>query len=153
MEAAAEKSHSATVLIFRHGPIIIYTRLPAGGTYYPICMFPTNGEYLIAFLLHFLPSVYGYLSSCPRAHCTPPKKRAYSALHPQACTYICSSTPISTYQVQSLGFLKIVYSLQEKSYQSWVRAVQASSTNVWCFSSCPSTQKWRIAIAFAGSLP
>ena len=33
--------------IFRHGPIIIYTRLPAGGTYYPICMFHTNGECLI----------------------------------------------------------------------------------------------------------
>ena len=28
--------------IFRHGPIIIYTRLPAGGTYYPICTFPAS---------------------------------------------------------------------------------------------------------------
>ena len=34
-------------LIFRHIYIIIYIRLPAGGTYYPICMFPTNGECLI----------------------------------------------------------------------------------------------------------
>ena len=33
--------------IFRHGPIIIYTRLPAGGTYYPICMFPASSECLI----------------------------------------------------------------------------------------------------------
>ena len=33
--------------IFRHEPIIIYTRLPAGGAYYPICMFPTNSECLI----------------------------------------------------------------------------------------------------------
>ena len=33
--------------IFRHGPIIIYTSLPAGGTSYPICMFPTNSECLI----------------------------------------------------------------------------------------------------------
>ena len=33
--------------IFRHGPIIIYTKLPAGGTYYLICMFPTNSECLI----------------------------------------------------------------------------------------------------------
>ena len=33
--------------IFRHGPIIIYTRLPAGGTYYPICTFPRNSERLI----------------------------------------------------------------------------------------------------------
>ena len=33
--------------IFRHGRVIIYTRLPAGGTYFPICMVPTNGECLI----------------------------------------------------------------------------------------------------------
>ena len=42
---AAEKSHFE---IFRHGPIIIYTRLPAGGTYYPICTFPASSEYLIS---------------------------------------------------------------------------------------------------------
>ena len=33
--------------IFRRGPIIIYTKLPAGGTYYPICMFPASSECLI----------------------------------------------------------------------------------------------------------
>ena len=33
--------------IFRHGPIIIYTRLPAGGTCYPICTFPASSECLI----------------------------------------------------------------------------------------------------------
>ena len=33
--------------IFRHGPIIIYTRLPAGETYYPICTFPASSECLI----------------------------------------------------------------------------------------------------------
>ena len=33
--------------IFGHGPVIIYTRLPARGIYYPICMFPTNSERLI----------------------------------------------------------------------------------------------------------
>ena len=48
--------------IFRHGPIVIYTRLPAGGTYYPICMFPTNGDCLIGisdafFFFFFLPFV------------------------------------------------------------------------------------------------
>ena len=37
--------------IFRHGPIIIYTRLPTGGTYYPICMFPTNS--LFTGIRHF----------------------------------------------------------------------------------------------------
>ena len=59
--------------IFRHGPIIIYTRLPAGGTYYPICMFPTNSERFICISDAFSAFVYGYPSSCPRAHCTPNK--------------------------------------------------------------------------------
>ena len=67
--------------IFRHGPIIIYTRLPAGGTYYPICAFPASSECLIGisdafsafFLMHFLPFC-GYHNT----------KRAYSTLHPQA---------------------------------------------------------------------
>ena len=59
--------------IFRHGPIIIYTRLPAGGTYYPICTFSASSECLIGISDAFLPFVYGYPSSCPRAHCTPNK--------------------------------------------------------------------------------
>ena len=59
--------------IFRHGPIIIYTRLPAGGTYYPICMFPANSERLIGISDAFSAFVYGYPSSCPRAQCTPNK--------------------------------------------------------------------------------
>ena len=33
--------------IFRHGPIIIYTRLPAGGTCYPICTFPASSKCLM----------------------------------------------------------------------------------------------------------
>ena len=61
--------------IFRHGPIIIYTRLPAGGTYYPICMFPTNSERLIGISDAFSAFVYRYPSSCPRAHrAVPPTK-------------------------------------------------------------------------------
>ena len=59
--------------IFRHGPVIIYTRLPAGGTYYPICMFPTNSECLIGISDAFSAFVYGYPSSSPRVHCTPTK--------------------------------------------------------------------------------
>ena len=74
--------------IFRHGPIIIYTRVPSGGggggTYYPICMFPTNSERLIGISDAFSAFVYGYPSSCPRAHCTPNK--SVIALHPQAWT-------------------------------------------------------------------
>ena len=59
--------------IFRHGPITIYTRLPAGGTYYPICTFPASSERLIGISDAFSAFVYGYPSSCPCAHCTPNK--------------------------------------------------------------------------------
>ena len=61
------------VEIFSHGPIITYTRLPAGGTYYPICMFSMNSERLIGISDAFSAFVYGYPLSCPRAHCTPNK--------------------------------------------------------------------------------
>ena len=75
--------------IFRHGPIIIYTRLPAGGTYYPICMFPTNTERLIGISDAFSAFVYGYPSSCPRAQCTPNKSM------PTLC-YTCRPGPVYT---------------------------------------------------------
>ena len=65
--------------IFRHGPIIIYTRLPAGGTFYPICTFPTSSECLIGISDAFSAFVYRYPSSCPRAHCTPTKARLLCA--------------------------------------------------------------------------
>ena len=74
MEAAAEKSRSATVLDLQAWTYyIIYTRLPAGLTYYPICMPPTNSERLIGISDAFSAFVYGYPSSCPRAQCTPNK--------------------------------------------------------------------------------
>ena len=92
--------------IFRHGPVIIYTRLPAGGTYYPICMFPTNSERLTGlFCLCLRVSVI-----LPTCSLYPQQKRAYSALHPQAWTYI----HIGTYRVQSPGFPKIVCSCFNK---------------------------------------
>ena len=56
--------------IFRHEPITIYTRLPAGGTYYPICMFPTNSERLIGISGAFSAFYFRYPSSSPRAYCT-----------------------------------------------------------------------------------
>ena len=51
----------------------MYTRLPAGGTYYPICTFPTDSERLIGISYAFSAFVFGYPSSSPRAHCTPNK--------------------------------------------------------------------------------
>ena len=97
--------------IFRHGPVIIYTRLPAGGTYYPICMFPTNGECLIGISDAFFAFCLRVSVILPSCSLYPQQKRAYSALHTQAWTYIYiySSMPVGTYRVQSLGFPKIVY--------------------------------------------
>ena len=90
------------ILIFRHGPIIIYTRLPTGGTYYPICVFRTNSERLISISDAFSAFVYGYPSSCPRAHCTPQKsattlcytRRFGPALYTgHACRHLPSAVP------------------------------------------------------------
>ena len=48
MEVTAEKSRSATLWDLQaYGPIIVYTRLPAGVTYYTICTFPASSECFI----------------------------------------------------------------------------------------------------------
>ena len=95
--------------IFRHGPIIIYTRLPAGGTYYPICTFPASSECLIGISKAF--SAFCLRVSVIFLTCSlyPQQKRAYSALHPQARTCTYRSMPGGSYRVQSPGFPKIVY--------------------------------------------
>ena len=93
--------------VFRHGPIIIYTRLPAGRAYYPICMFPTNSERLIGISDEFYAFVYGYPSSCPCAQCTPQQKRDCAI--PAGMDLYIQAMPVGIYRVQSPGFLKIVY--------------------------------------------
>ena len=95
--------------IFRHGPITIYTRLPAGGTYYPICTFPVSNECLIGIFDAFSAFCLRVSVIFPRCSLYPQQKRAYSALHPQAWTYIYRSMPEGSYRVQSPGFPKIVY--------------------------------------------
>ena len=74
--------------IFRHRTIRIYTRLPAGGTYYPICMSPTNSERLIGISDAFSAFCLRVSVIFPTCSLYPQQKRAYSALHPQARTYI-----------------------------------------------------------------
>ena len=100
--------------IFRHGFIIIYTRLPAGGTYYPICTFPASSECLTSIsdaFFFFWPFVYGYPLSSPRAHCTPnksvPTLRYTRRLGP---IYLYRSMPEGSYWVPSPGLPKIVCS-------------------------------------------
>ena len=74
--------------IFRHRPVIIYTRLPAGGTHYPICVFPTNSECLIGISDAFSAFCLRVSVILPTCSLYPQQKRAYSALHLQAWTYI-----------------------------------------------------------------
>ena len=96
--------------IFRHRPTIIYTRLPAGGTYYPICTFPASSECLIGISDTFSAFCLRVSVVFPTCSLYPQQKRAYSALYPQAWTdiYIQAMT-VDIYRVQSPEFLKIVY--------------------------------------------
>ena len=57
-------------------------------------MFPTNSERLIGVSDAFSAFVYGYLSSCPRAHCTP-NKSVPTLRHTRW------HGPVGTYRVQS----------------------------------------------------
>ena len=95
--------------IFRHGPIIIYSRLPAGGTYYPLCTFPASSECLIGISDAFSAFCLRVSVILPTCSLYPQQKHACSALHPQVSTYIYKSMPEGSYQVQSPGFPKIVY--------------------------------------------
>ena len=80
--------------IFRHGPIVIYTRLLAGKTYYPICTFPTNSECLIGISDAFSAFCLRVSVMFPTCSLNPQQKRAYSALHPQAYTgHACRQLP------------------------------------------------------------
>ena len=93
-------------------------------------MFPTNGDCLIGISNSFLPFVYGYSSSCPRAQCTPNKSvptlrytfvlfllnvlRCQKHIRDNGVTpagrglYIYTAPyRVGTYRVQSLGFPKL----------------------------------------------
>ena len=129
-------THTHTLQIFRHRPIIIYTRLPAGGTKYPMCMFPTNRECLIgisdAFSAFCLRRVFVTFPTCSLY---PQQKRAYSAL------------PVGTYRVQSPGFPKIVYYLQYSHYsgrrRNWRCCKRMLGVGEVCYTSSPEADAVR----------
>ena len=87
-------------------------------------MFPTNSECLIGISDAFFAFCLWVSVVLPTCSLYPQQKCAYSALHPQAWTYIYSSMPVNTYRVHSLGFPKIVYyteaSETEKCYKCHV---------------------------------
>ena len=74
-----------------------------------MCMFPTNSEHLISISDAFSTFRKRVSIVFPTCSLYPQQKRAYSALHPWAWTYIYRSTPVGTYRVQFPGFPKIVY--------------------------------------------
>ena len=95
---------------FKHGPIIIYTRLPVGGTYYPICTFSASSECLIgisdafsAFCLRVS------VNDLPHVLTVPPTKACLLCATPAGMDLIYRSMPEGSYRVQSPGFPKIVY--------------------------------------------
>ena len=99
--------------IFRHEPIIIYTRLPAWVTDYPICTLPASSECLFGISDAFSAFCLRVSVILPTCSLYPQQKRAYSALHPQAWTYIYRFMPEGSYRVQSPGFPKIVYCIRD----------------------------------------
>ena len=74
--------------IFSHGPIIIYTRYQLGEPNYPICTFPASSECLIGISDAFSAFCLRVSVILPTFSLYPQQKRAYSALHPQAWTFI-----------------------------------------------------------------
>ena len=104
MKAAAEKSRSATVLDLQ------------ARTYYNLVLdyqlgepTITNSECLIGISDAFSAFVYGYPSSCPRAHCTPNKSVTTLRYTRRLGPVYIQAMPVGTYRVQSPGFPKIVY--------------------------------------------
>ena len=93
----------------RHSEIFRHTSLPAEGTYYPICTFPSSSECLIGISDAFSAFCLRVSIIFPTCSLYTQQKRAYSALHLQAWTYIYRSMPEGSYRVQSPGFPKIVY--------------------------------------------
>ena len=64
----------------------------------------------------------------PTCSLYPQQKRAYSALHPQAWTYIYRSMPEGSYRVQSPGFPKIVYWRVNRSY--WLKFIYKQNHDI-----------------------
>ena len=100
-------------------------------------MFPTNSERLIGISDAFSAFVYGYPSSCPRAHCTPNKivpTLRYTRRHGHLYIY---AMPVGTYRVQSPGFPKIVYYSLLRQRDNTAKTTFSAQMRV----------KWRVARA------
>ena len=130
-----------TFYIFRHGPIIIYTRLPAGeSTIWSACS-PRTVSAWLAFLMPFLPFGYGYRSSSPRAHCTPNKSvptLCYTHNHGpiytgHACRHILSAVPwISEDRLFTNAIIMIINYIMYWLPVSWYQSAFLASPVLHC---------------------
>ena len=102
MEAAAEKSRSATVLDLQAETYYnLYEEYQLGEPTIRSACSPRMVSAWLAFLMLFLPFVYEYPSSCPCAHCTPTKACLLCATPPgmdlyiqvHACRHLPSAVP------------------------------------------------------------
>ena len=91
--------------IFRHGPIIIYTRLPAGGAYYPICTLPMSSECLISIsdaLIFCL--LYTSVRHLPPMLTVPPTKACLLCATPTGMDLYTDSCPKALTDCSPLDF-------------------------------------------------
>ena len=95
MEAAAEKSRSATVLDLQAWTCCT-PGVPAGGTYYPICMFPTNSERLIGISDAILPLFTG-IRHLAHVLTVPPTKARLFCATPAGLDLYIQAIPVGTY--------------------------------------------------------
>ena len=111
MEAAAEKSRSATVLDLQAWTYDNLYQSNSWGNllsdlHVPHKQWALDRYFWCLFCLCLWVSVI-----LPTCSLYPQQKRAYSALHPRAWTYIIiQAMPVGTYRVQSPGFPKIINS-------------------------------------------
>ena len=120
--------------IFKHGPIIIHTRLPAGTI--QSARSPRSVSVWSAFLMPFLPFVYGYPSSSPRAHCTPNKSvptLRYTRRHGPVYTGPCPKalTECSPLDFRRSSIAIVQLAANQRCQQSWCWALAARCFVSW----------------------
>ena len=90
--------------IFRHGPIIIYTRLPAGGTYYPICTFPASSERFDRHFWCLFCLLFTGIRHLPHVLTAPPTKACLLCATPAGIDLYTGPCPMALTECSPLDF-------------------------------------------------
>ena len=103
-------------------------------------MFPTNSERLIGISDAFSAFCLRVSVIFPTCSLYQKQKRAYSALHPQALTYIYRSMLEGTYRVQSLDFRRSSITAQVNTKVGYITSNRSSLRETRCTCcKCPSS--------------